>query len=218
MGKIKRQRKKLHPPAVRTEELATGHHHADSMDTGSLQPAVLFATKGLFNDSHDEPYTLRGNFGQHDDDEDRMTFVSKKSIKSGKQMTKVEKRKVRHDRWLEKIDTIKTAQRREKDAKRRAGAPVVGDLHPLQDALPELSEILRIGPDYTQQRVQSKDNQPQKKPRATLKVKDKQKLMMEETARFQEVLKHSAFKANPFATINEHLRNKLKQEQEADET
>ncbi|XP_071486063.1 ribosome biogenesis protein SLX9 homolog [Diadema antillarum] len=126
-----------------------------------------------------------------------MTFVSKKSIKSGKQMTKVEKRRMRHDRWLEKIDTIKTAQRREKDAKRRAGAPVVGDLHPLQDALPELSEILRIGPDYTQQRVQSK---------------------MEETARFQEVLKHSAFKANPFATINEHLRNKLKQEQEADET
>ena len=49
------------------------------------------------------------------------------------------------------IDTINTARRKEKDAKKRANAAVIGDLHPLHDALPELAEILKIGPQYTSQ-------------------------------------------------------------------
>lgn len=47
------------------------------------------------------------------------------------------------------VDTISSAKRRAMDAKKRAGVPVVGDMNPLNEALPELSEILRIGPHYT---------------------------------------------------------------------
>ena len=31
---------------------------------------------------------------------------------------------------------------------------------------------------------------------------------------FKQVIKHPQYQANPFATINEHLQNKLKQEEE----
>nr|XP_054753537.1 ribosome biogenesis protein SLX9 homolog [Lytechinus pictus] len=208
MGKIKRQRRKLHPPAVKAKDEV----NTNEMDTGQLQPSVLFPSKGIFptSSAKDTLPTCRT------EEDDRMTFVSKKSIKGSKQLSKVEKRKLRHDKWLEKMDTISSAKKKAMDAKKRAGIPVVGDMHPLNEALPELSEILRIGPHYTPTNTRNK--QPTKKPRSTLNMKDKQKMMLEESARFHEVLKHSAFKKNPFATINEHLKNKLKQEQQQEET
>ncbi|XP_030829652.1 protein FAM207A [Strongylocentrotus purpuratus] len=209
MGKIKRQRRKLHPSVVKDADKDA----VNEMDTGLLQPSVLFPTKGLLQSSNTEDASL-----PLQTEDDRMSFVSKKSIKGSKQITKVEKRKLRHDKWLEKVDTISSAKRRAMDAKKRAGVPVVGDMNPLNEALPELSEILRIGPHYTPNSSNTRNSQPAKKPRATLKMKDKQKMMLEESARFQEVLKHSAFKKNPFATINVHLKNKLKQEQQAQET
>ena len=43
------------------------------------------------------------------------------------------------------IDTIKQAKKSHKAAKQRSQAPIVGDLHPLSQALPELSQVLRLG-------------------------------------------------------------------------
>lgn len=218
MGKIKRQRRKLHPPAAKPKV----NDESDQMDEDGLQPSTVFPTQGLFAGSvggHSLPDHSQGkSWGEEEEDEedDRRSFISKKSVKGDKQLSKVEKRKLRHERWLEKIDTINTAKRKASDAKKRADVPVVGDMHPLHDALPELSEILRIGQQHGQ--TKSKNNQPDKKPRATPKMKDRQKLMLEETARFHEVLKHSAFKKSPFATINLHLKNKLAQEQGEEQT
>ena len=65
----------------------------------TLQPSVLFPTKGLFSDTDGAPFSQ----SQRDEDDDRMSFISKKSVKTkgGNQMPKTDKRKLRHERWLE---------------------------------------------------------------------------------------------------------------------
>ena len=54
------------------------------------------------------------------------------------------------------IDTIKQTKKSHKAAKQRSQAPIVGDLHPLSQALPELSQVLRLGEMGKQQASQTR--------------------------------------------------------------
>ncbi|KAK7880565.1 hypothetical protein WMY93_032790, partial [Mugilogobius chulae] len=64
------------------------------------------------------------------------------SAEERKLKSKKEKMKERRDRWLNKISSIKQTREQELAAARRKNTPVVGDLRPLVDALPELSQLL----------------------------------------------------------------------------
>ncbi|XP_071791508.1 ribosome biogenesis protein SLX9 homolog [Asterias amurensis] len=219
MGKIKTKRHKLHTPAR-----ATSARKADDESTKAdlskikaslIPPGAEFPTRGLFHLPSTSPAgSLQTNLPQEareDDEEDRRSFISKKSIKGQGRITKKDKMKMRHDKWLQKIETIQVAKRSAKEAKRRSERPIIGDLNPLNQALPELSEIIALSQRKTQEAQKAVDKRQHK---GTLKAKERQQLLLEESSRFKQVLRHAAFKTNPFAAITQHLKNKMEQEQQ----
>ncbi|NWX20793.1 F207A protein, partial [Aegotheles bennettii] len=60
-------------------------------------------------------------------------------------LSKKEKMKLRKERWLQKIESVKLAKQKQKAEAKRKATPVVGDMQPLMEALPELSELTTGG-------------------------------------------------------------------------
>lgn len=157
----------------------------------------------------------------------------KKGAEERKLKSKKEKMKERHDRWLNKISSIKQSREQELATARRKNTPVVGDLRPLADALPELSQLISpntnmptanrltvhnnsvsaVGP-----RKSRKNSRPVKRTEPTdfsqMKQSQKRKLLEMETSRFGNVVKSLSAKSNPLLDIGELLRKRMKQEEE----
>uniref|UniRef100_A0A8C3DR67 Uncharacterized protein n=1 Tax=Corvus moneduloides TaxID=1196302 RepID=A0A8C3DR67_CORMO len=60
-------------------------------------------------------------------------------------LSKKEKMKLRKERWLQKIESVKMAKQKQKAEAKRRATPVVGDMQPLMEALPELSDLTTSG-------------------------------------------------------------------------
>ncbi|KFQ13971.1 Protein FAM207A, partial [Leptosomus discolor] len=60
-------------------------------------------------------------------------------------LSKKEKMKLRKERWLQKIESVKLAKQKQKAEAKRKATPVVGDMQPLMEALPELSKLTAGG-------------------------------------------------------------------------
>ncbi|KAA0712068.1 hypothetical protein E1301_Tti012803 [Triplophysa tibetana] len=140
-----------------------------------------------------------------------------KDIGERKQQSKKSKMKDRRDRWLNKISTIKQEREQQVARARRKATPVVGDMRPLADALPELSLLL---PSLKHPAGIHRKNKTliKRKPEPTdfsvMKPAQKRKILEAEASHFSEAMKNPAFKTNPFAAIGEHLRKRLKEEDE----
>lgn len=128
--------------------------------------------------------------------------------------------KERRDRWLNKISAIiQTKERQRAEAQRRA-TPVVGDMRPLADALPELCQLIApaaaTGP--TAARRKSRKTKPVKRATPTdfsqMKPAQKRKLLEEESRIFSESLKTLCTKTNPLLDIGEQLKKRMRQEEE----
>uniref|UniRef100_A0A4W6EFN4 Family with sequence similarity 207 member A n=1 Tax=Lates calcarifer TaxID=8187 RepID=A0A4W6EFN4_LATCA len=119
-----------------------------------------------------------------------------------------------------KISSIKQAQEQQVAEARRQATPVVGDLRPLVDALPELCQLLdpptTVGP--TARRKNRKNKVPVKRPEPTdfsqMKQSQKRKLLETESSRFSDAVKTLSGKMNPLADIGEQLRKRMRQEEE----
>ncbi|XP_040038833.1 ribosome biogenesis protein SLX9 homolog [Gasterosteus aculeatus] len=142
------------------------------------------------------------------------TGPEEKKVKSKK-----EKMKERRERWLNKISSIKQAKEQQAAEARRQATPVVGDMRPLADALPELS--LLVAPRttaLTARRKSRKNKVPVKRPEPTdfsqMKQSQKRKLLETETSRFSNAVKTLSAKMNPLADIGEQLRKRMRQEEE----
>ncbi|XP_072496943.1 ribosome biogenesis protein SLX9 homolog isoform X2 [Notamacropus eugenii] len=129
-------------------------------------------------------------------------------------LSKKEKMKLRRARWLQKIDAIKAAEETRKAEARRKATAVVGDLHPLMEALPELSELVTVS--RPRRKLKSA---PRQKAEPTdfsrMTPAQKRKLLDDEMARFQEVVTSPSYQADPLRAIGEHLSKRLRQEEEA---
>ncbi|XP_071320686.1 ribosome biogenesis protein SLX9 homolog [Trachinotus anak] len=145
---------------------------------------------------------------------------AKKGPEEKRLKSKKEKMKERRERWLNKISSIKRAQEQQAAEARRQATPVVGDLRPLADALPELCQL--IGPPattaLTARRKSRKNKVPVKRPEPTdfsqMKQSQKRKLLETESSRFSDVVKTLSGKMNPLADIGEQLRKRMRQEEE----
>ncbi|KAH0621755.1 hypothetical protein JD844_023374 [Phrynosoma platyrhinos] len=111
----------------------------------------------------------------------------------------------------EEIEGIKLAKQQQKAEVKRKATPVVGDMHPLMDALPELSDLVSASkfPKHckisrVKKRVPTNFNQ--------MKSAQKSKVIVEEVAQFHKTISDPFFKANPLAVISEHLSKRLMQE------
>ncbi|GCC35147.1 hypothetical protein chiPu_0013628, partial [Chiloscyllium punctatum] len=128
------------------------------------------------------------------------------------QISKKEKIKQRHERWLQKIEMIKLAEQKKKAQEKRKAIPVVGDMQPLADALPELTDL--ISASAVANKSKSSKKRPQTTPYSKMRHAQKRKLIEEEVARFQATIEDTEFKANPLAVIGEHLLKRMRQEDE----
>lgn len=151
-----------------------------------------------------------------------------KGAEERKLKSKKEKMKERHDRWLNKIRSIKQSREEELAAARRKNTPVVGDLRPLADALPELSQLISPTANTLtansnsisapRPRKSRKNSRPMKRTEVTdfsqMKHSQKRKLLETETARFGEAVKSLSAKSNPLLDIGELLRKRMRQEEE----
>uniref|UniRef100_A0A6I8NUL1 Family with sequence similarity 207 member A n=1 Tax=Ornithorhynchus anatinus TaxID=9258 RepID=A0A6I8NUL1_ORNAN len=144
-----------------------------------------FLTSNIFAGTKIDPKALV----QKLDSDTRSVISVKRGAEAKPILSKKEKMKQRRERWQQKIEAVKLAQQQHKAAMKRKATPVVGDMHPLMDALPELSELITTSKSRKQSRGE------------------------EEMARFQEVIANPSYRANPLAAINEHLSKKMRQEE-----
>ncbi|MBZ3874335.1 Protein FAM207A [Sciurus carolinensis] len=117
-------------------------------------------------------------------------------------LPKKEKLRLRRERWLQKIEALKLAEQKLKEERRRRATAVVGDLHPLRDALPELQELEAGSRQHTRGRVSSK---PRPAELSRMSATQRRQLLEEERTRFQKLLASPAYRASPLLAIGRQL-------------
>ncbi|XP_015275242.1 PREDICTED: protein FAM207A [Gekko japonicus] len=128
-------------------------------------------------------------------------------------LSKKDKMKLRKERWLQKIEDIKLARKLQKAEAKRKATPVVGDMNPLMDALPELSDLVTVSKFSKQPKIQAKKTAANF---SQMKPAQKRRVLEDDIAQFHKVLSDPLFKASPLALIGVHLSKRLKQEREGE--
>ncbi|XP_077304536.1 ribosome biogenesis protein SLX9 homolog [Lithobates pipiens] len=225
VGKIKHTRQKLHHTAVRigSQEENVPAVSEYKLPTDGEQPEPLawskqeggkdwaFLSPHIFASTKIDPKELTQKL-----DVDTQSLASVKKEEKIQQPKK-EKAKQRREQWLQKIEALKLAQQAKKAQAKRKATPVVGDMQPLVDALPELSELTTPRKPRAP-RKQPKDAVKKKKPEPTdyskMRPAQKRKMIEEEVSRVQELIKDPSYKANPLSAVSAHLLKRLKAERE----
>ncbi|KAJ3289517.1 hypothetical protein HDU79_004005 [Rhizoclosmatium sp. JEL0117] len=127
---------------------------------------------------------------------------------------KKEKRQLRHDKWLEKMNGVYSARAiADKKKKKKDVFGVAADLSDIQGALeqsmeaPELVDEAADGMD--EDGTTRKEAAPKAEKKKPVSQKARNKEGINEMLRMQSIMGHKAFKSNPLATIKTHLKNTL---------
>ncbi|XP_009889704.1 PREDICTED: protein FAM207A [Charadrius vociferus] len=169
-----------------------------------------FSSSGVFSGLKIDPDTLVKKL----DLDSRSIISSRTGLEEKTVLSKKEKMKLRKERWLQKIESVKLAKQKQKTEAKRKATPVVGDMQPLMEALPELSDLTTSG----RGRKPPKSHVKAKAEPADfclMKQAQKCQLLEEEVARFHEVITNPRYRANPLMTISEHLSKRLRQQEES---
>uniref|UniRef100_A0A3Q3W2L6 Uncharacterized protein n=1 Tax=Mola mola TaxID=94237 RepID=A0A3Q3W2L6_MOLML len=234
VGKIKHVRQRLHQEAVKLDRLSSlaqppgsalprdvenpvvsgrltrSPPLVENEKTDSSFPTGIFAGTKITSEALVQTLKL--------EQPPTSTPVPAQKAEEKKLKSKKEKMKERRERWLNKISSIKQAKEQQAAAARRQATPVVGDMRPLVDALPELSQLVAPGTTHTARRKSRKNKAPVKRAEPTdfsqMKQSQKRKLLETETNRFSDAVKTLATTKNPLADIGEQLRKRMRQEEE----
>ncbi|XP_053838919.1 ribosome biogenesis protein SLX9 homolog [Vidua macroura] len=170
-----------------------------------------FSSSGIFSGLKIDPDTLVKKL----DLDSRSIISSRTGLEEKTILSKKEKMKLRKERWLQKIESVKMAKQKQKAEAKRKATPVVGDMQPLMEALPELSYLSTGG----RGRKPLKSHIKAKAEPADfclMKQAQKHQLLEEEVARFQEVITDPQYRANPLLAISKHLSERLRQGEEGE--
>uniref|UniRef100_A0A663EV34 SLX9 ribosome biosis factor n=1 Tax=Aquila chrysaetos chrysaetos TaxID=223781 RepID=A0A663EV34_AQUCH len=168
-----------------------------------------FPSSDVFSGLEIDPGTLVRKL----DLDSRSIISSRTGLEEKAVLSKKEKMKLRKERWLQKIESVKLAKQKQKAEAKRKATPVVGDMQPLIEALPELSDLTTGG----RGRKPPKSHVKAKAEPADfclMKQAQKCRLLEKEVARFHEVITNPRYRANPLMAISEHLFKRLRQEEE----
>ncbi|XP_064925435.1 ribosome biogenesis protein SLX9 homolog [Columba livia] len=167
------------------------------------------SSPGVFSGLKIDPDTLVKKL----DFDSRSIISSRTGLEEKTVLSKKEKMKLRKERWLQKIESVKLAKQKQKAEAKRKATPVVGDMQPLMEALPELSELTTggRGRKTPKSRVKAKAEPADF---CLMKQAQKHRLLEEEVARFHVVIANPRYRANPLTAISEHLSKRLRQEEE----
>ncbi|XP_070711836.1 ribosome biogenesis protein SLX9 homolog [Pempheris klunzingeri] len=241
VGKIRHVRQKIHQEAVKLhrpssptqpprslsavtpeEPPGPGPHTASPPLLGGIRrddekQAQSSVPSGVFAGTHISPEVLVQTLTFEPPPD--VPTPAKKGPDEKKVKSKKEKMKERRERWLNKISSIKQAKEQQAAEARRQATPVVGDMRPLADALPELSQLIAPAATAPTARRKSRKNKvPVKRPEPTdfsqMKQSQKRKLLDAESQHFAAAVKTLSAKMNPLADIGEQLRKRMRQEEE----
>ncbi|KAM6131974.1 ribosome biogenesis protein SLX9 homolog [Phoenicopterus ruber ruber] len=168
-----------------------------------------FSSSGVFSGLKIDPDTLVKKL----DLDSRSVISSRTGLEEKTVLSKKEKMKLRKERWLQKIESVKLAKQKQKAEAKRKATPVVGDMQPLMEALPELSDLTAgaRGRKPPKSHVKAKAEPADF---CLMKQAQKRRLLEEEVARFHEVIASPRYRANPLLAVSEHLSKRLRQEEE----
>ncbi|XP_043361762.1 protein FAM207A isoform X1 [Dermochelys coriacea] len=211
VGKAKRPR--LHQAAPRPrgprDPEPGGHDGAGGTSGWRAEPGKdwAFLSSDIFAGMKIDPKTLVKKL----DLDSRSVVLAQTGVEEKPLLSKREKMKLRKERWLQKIEGVKLARQKQKAEAKRKATPVVGDMQPLMEALPELSELTTTSKARKQPKIHVRVK-AEPTDFNQMKPAQKRRLLQEEVARFHEVIASPVYKANPLAAISEHLCKRLKQE------
>ncbi|XP_064118119.1 ribosome biogenesis protein SLX9 homolog [Macrobrachium nipponense] len=212
MGKIKRIRQKYHAtlkkengkesqPTIQASSEQQLKPVIETTDAVSSQSDNLFSgIKIRLEDIKNSSETLAH------DDFDKMSISSALVGKQHEGVSKKERRKQRREELLKTIDTVRACEREAKERKKREKTAIVGDVHPLLNALPSLEEVLAVS--YQNKRPVSN------KVRSTKKQKKATEEMMADIQMFVAVNKDQEFIKDPFAAASKAVQNRVLYEDE----
>ncbi|KAM5154155.1 ribosome biogenesis protein SLX9 homolog isoform 2-T2 [Callospermophilus lateralis] len=214
MGKVRELRARVHQAAVRPKgEAAPGPASPVPRPEVTLPPASAgvagakdwaFIHTDVFAKTQIDPSALV----QRLELDQRSLASLRKGAEAKAILPKKEKLRLRRERWLQKIEAIKLAEQKLKEERRRRAMAVVGDLHPLRDALPELQE-LEAGRRPQTRGVSSK---PRPAELSRMSAAQRRQLLEEERTRFQELLTSPAYRASPLLAIGQQLAHQMQLE------
>ncbi|XP_045600505.1 ribosome biogenesis protein SLX9 homolog [Procambarus clarkii] len=213
MGKVKRLRQKFHT------SLAKERKSKESNDLPA--PGILQLVPMVKKIESDEA-TASGNMfaglqiklGETENmpaskTVDTSDTRSMTSVSSNKQSrcTKKERRRQRHEEFMQKIDVIRASAKAERERKKREKTAIVGDMHPLLNALPSLEELIATSTSKT-------DVQASKKVKGTKKVKERQKDFISDVQMFMAIQEDPVYKNDPFGAVSKAIENRVLNAQE----
>ncbi|XP_073890007.1 ribosome biogenesis protein SLX9 homolog isoform X8 [Macaca fascicularis] len=106
------------------------------------------------------------------------------------------------------IEAIKLAEQKHREERRRRATVVVGDLHPLRDALPELLGLKAS----SRRQAHRESNKPRPSELSRMSTAQRQQLLEEERTRFRELLASPAYRARPLVAIGQTLARQMQLE------
>lgn len=211
MGKVRGLRARVHQAAVRPAGAAAPLPAPPVQEAAPPQTSAggvrgkewALVNTDLFARTEIDPSTLV----QKLDLETRGVPSIRRGAETKAVLPKKEKRKLRHERWLQKIEAIKLAEQKRQAERRRRATVVVGDLQPLRDALPELLE-LEAGArrPHARSRVSSV---PRPAELSRMSAAQRLQLLEEERTRFQELLASPVYRASPLLAIGQQLAQRM---------
>ncbi|XP_005099968.1 protein FAM207A [Aplysia californica] len=219
MAKMKRARQKFHAAAQKskTKEQSSKQSATDGdaemQDDANISRLMMpppCAPAGVpHGDSLFKDVDLSGLhlLKQKLPDFDACSSVTSKTFK-GQNLKKKEKLQLRREAWMAKMDSIQSAKQKNKQRKQKQNTPIVGDLTPMEDALPTLELLLKKSAPLDAKK------ETDEKSRSIPKERKRKKQMLDDISLFHRVHQHPMFQENAAATIKDHLKHKLKQEEQ----
>lgn len=196
MGKVRRNRQKFHHTIKKPQKLHKDFQEFISCkDNEDIKNSKSSQFSNLFDGISITEDILKQQLPDFDQ-------LSVKSIKSeGMQLSKKDKRALKHELFMKKINAIEKARQNLRETEKRRKMPVVGDMKPLKDALPTLELLSKKSTDEKKKQISSK-------PLASRSSFAKKKALLEDIAIFHQVINDDSFKQNPAEVIKTYLKNK----------
>ncbi|KAF9277951.1 hypothetical protein BGZ68_008899 [Mortierella alpina] len=188
------------------------HHKAVNKDAGVATAATATAAKptapAATTAAGESMQDMKQQFGLEFEDD---------------KVDKKDKRKLRHDKWMSKLEATYNPQKKKKKAAQNQALSVdFGSFHDVLSTIdptkaPATAPVIKPGKkatttaatpaapliDHKQFTIHSDSSKPLQSKKA------KKKAAMQEILRFQNVLAHPAFKSNPLLTIQQHVKNTM---------
>nr|XP_027231871.1 protein FAM207A-like [Penaeus vannamei]XP_027231872.1 protein FAM207A-like [Penaeus vannamei] len=210
MGKVRRVRQKYHSSLSKNTPNATENKDMGT-DAPRLVPIVKTKTDQTGKSSGNIFAGLEINLGgakktapKTDEVMDTTVSDSADQRSKGKRIKKG-RIKQRHQDLMKKIDAIQAGKQAEKERKKREKTKVVGDLHPMLNALPTLEELIANA---------SKQQTSTKKGTGLKKQKEAKKEFMSDIQMMLAVHKDKIYNDDPFEAVTTAVRNRVLNDQE----